>query len=130
MMTKRVTKQLFVAVSLATVAWAAQAQADINVSIGGIIKPGVYGRVDVGTRPPPPVMYPQPVIIAQPAVIVAQQQPLYLHVPNGHAKKWHKHCHKYNACNQQVYFVKNDYSEYYEEERGKKGKHKGKKHDD
>jgi hypothetical protein len=129
MMTKQVTKQLFVAVSLATVAWAAQAQADINISIGGIIKPGVYGRVDVGTRPPPAVIYPQPVIIAQPAVIVAQQQPIYLHVPPGHAKKWDKHCYKYNACNQQVFFVKNDYREY-EEERGKKHKNKKNKHDD
>jgi hypothetical protein len=129
MMTKQVAKQLFVAVSLATAAWAAQAQADINVSIGGIIKPGVYGRVDVGTRPPPAVIYPQPVIIAQPAVIVAQQ-PIYLHVPHGHAKKWDKHCYKYNACNQQVYFVKNDYREYEEERRGKKHKDKKNKHDD
>jgi hypothetical protein len=85
--------------------------------------------VDVGTRPPPAVIYPQPVIIAQPAVIVAQQQPIYLHVPPGHAKKWDKHCYKYNACNQQVFFVKNDYREY-EEERGKKHKNKKNKHDD
>jgi hypothetical protein len=114
----------------------AHAQTDVNVSIGGIIKPGVYGRVEVGTRPPPPIIYPQPVIITRPVVvaqptIVVQQQPIYMHVPSGHAKKWSKHCYKYNACNQPVYFVRNEYSGYYEEGHGKhKNKHKKHKHDD
>ena len=35
-------------------------------------------------------------------------QPIYLHVPPGHAKNWRKHCHKYNACGQPVYFVVSD----------------------
>jgi hypothetical protein len=114
---------------------AAQAQTDVNVSIGGIIKPGVYGRVEVGTRPPPAVIYPQPVIITQPVVIaqpaVVMQQPVYMHVPPGHAKKWSKHCYKYNACGQQVYFVKNDYQAYYAEKgHGKQKKDKRHKHDD
>jgi hypothetical protein len=26
-------------------------------------------------------------------------------VPPGHAKHWNKHCRKYNACGQPVYFV-------------------------
>ena len=26
-------------------------------------------------------------------------------MPPGHAKKWGKHCHRYNACGRQVYFV-------------------------
>jgi hypothetical protein len=70
-----------------------------------VIRPGVYGRVVIGTGSPPPVViYPQPVIITQPAVVV-QQAPIYLHVPPGHSKKWAKHCYKYNACNQPVYFV-------------------------
>ena len=120
---------------LCTVASAAQAQADVNISVGGIIKPGVYGRVEVGTRPPPAVIYPQPVIISQPVVVaqpvVVQQQPIYMHVPPGHAKKWNKHCYKYNACGQPVYFVKNDYQAYYDEKgHGKHKKDKRNKHDD
>jgi hypothetical protein len=79
---------------------------DVAISIGGEIKPGVYGRVDIGTRPPPPVMYPQPVVIVAPPRQVLPATPVYMHVPHGHAKKWEKHCHKYNACGQPVYFVK------------------------
>lgn len=114
-------------VALASAAWGAQAQTDVSVSVGGVIKPGVYGRVTIGNQPPPPVIYPQPVIVTQPVVVaqpavVVQQQPIYMHVPPGHAKKWHKHCYKYNACNQPVYFVRNEYAEY----DGKGGKHKDK----
>lgn len=113
---------------LAFAAFTAQAQTDVNVSIGGIIQPGVYGRLEIGTRPPPPVYYPQPVVIVKQPVTVVQQ-PIYMHVPPGHARKWSKHCHKYNACNQPVYFVKNEYPDH----DGHKGKGKGhgkKKHDD
>jgi hypothetical protein len=134
-------KHLCLAIGLAAAAWAAQAQTSVNVSVGGIIKPGVYGRVEIGNQPPPPVVYPQPVIITQPVVVaqptvIVQRQPIYLHVPPGHAKNWGKHCYKYNACNQPVYFVQNDYSEYYEREghghgRGRgHGKHKGKHGDE
>lgn len=116
-------------------ATAVHAQTDVSVSVGGIIKPGVYGRVEVGTRPPPPVIYRQPVIITQPVVVaqpvVVQQQPIYMHVPPGHAKKWRKHCYKYNACGQPVYFVQNDYQAYYGEKgHGKYKKVKHHKQDD
>lgn len=77
----------------------------IHVSVGGEISPGVYGRVDFGNAPPPPVLYPQPVLIAQPMQRVAMQ-PVYLHVPPGHAKNWAKHCQRYDACGRPVYFVK------------------------
>jgi hypothetical protein len=77
----------------------------INLSVGGEISPGVYGQVQLGNTPPPPVFYPQPMIIVrQPARVVAE--PIYLHVPPGHAKHWAKNCHKYNACNRPVYFVR------------------------
>lgn len=115
------------AIGLAAVTSMAQAQTDVSVSVGGVIQPGVYGRVVIGTRPPPPLIYQQPVIIAQPAVVV-QQAPIYMHVPPGHAKKWSKHCYKYNACNQPVYFVRNDYRG--DDDHGKHGhkkdKHRGK----
>ena len=77
----------------------------VNTTVQGALAPGVYGRIDIGNAPPPPVIYTQPVII-QRAPMVVQQQPLYLHVPPGHAKKWSKHCARYNACNQPVYFVR------------------------
>ena len=74
-----------------------------NIVIHGEVKPGVYGRVEFGNTPPPVVVYPQPVVIVkEPRPL----QPVYLHVPPGHAKHWDKHCHKYNACNRPVYFVK------------------------
>jgi hypothetical protein len=87
----------------ATIAYAGDI--GINVAINGEITPGVYGRVELGNRPPPPVVYAQPVVIEQPPPSV-HVEPIYLHVPPGHAKNWRKHCHEYHACNRPVYFVK------------------------
>ena len=93
-------------VALALCAGAAHAATTyVNTTVQGALAPGVYGRIDIGNAPPPPLIYTQPVII-QRAPMVVQQQPLYLHVPPGHAKKWAKHCARYNACNQPVYFVR------------------------
>jgi hypothetical protein len=81
--------------------------ADVGVSVT-VGQPGFYGRIDIGNAPPPVLIYPQPVVIQK--VYVAQPPPpLYLHVPPGHAQKWSKHCHKYDACSRQVYFVKDDW---------------------
>ncbi len=110
-----------------------------NATVAGALLPGVYGRIEIGTAPPPPLIYPQPVIIYPAPRVV--QQPLYLHVPPGHAKKWSKHCSKYNACGAPVYFVRVDGDDDYEraryvdykEKKEKKDKHHGKgngKHDD
>jgi hypothetical protein len=120
----------FCALALLAVSAAPVLAQDVQVSVGGEIKPGVYGRVEIGNRPPPPIVYPQPVIIAPAPVVVGAPvvavAPVYMHVPPGHAKKWSKHCYKYNACGQPVYFVK---SGEYDKKRGKKhGKH-GYKHD-
>jgi len=79
---------------------------DVRVTISGEVAPGVYGRVDIGSRPPPPVFYPQPVVIVRPAKQGPPLTPIYMHVPPGHAKNWSKHCKKYNACGHPVYFVK------------------------
>jgi hypothetical protein len=51
------------------------------------------------TSPPPP---------PGPRPVRAPVQPIYLHVPPGHAKDWRKHCRKYDACGQPVYFVVSD----------------------
>ena len=81
--------------------------ADVGVSVS-VGQPGFYGRIDIGNAPRPVLIYPQPVIIQK--VYVAQPPPpLYLHVPPGHAQKWSKHCHKYDACSRPVYFVKDDW---------------------
>ena len=74
------------------------------------------------------LIYPQPVVI-QRVQVVQPVQPIYLHVPPGHAKDWKKHCQKYDACARPVYFVKDDwynnvYVPHYEQEHGK-GKGKG-----
>jgi len=81
--------------------------ADVGVSVN-VGQPGFYGRIDIGNAPPPQVIYAQPLVIRE--VRVAQApQPLYLRVPPGHAKKWSKHCDKYDACGRPVYFVKDDW---------------------
>jgi hypothetical protein len=69
-----------------------------------IAQPGVYGRVVVGDVRPA-VVYAEPVIVA-PARYAEVRRPIYLYVPPGHQKNWSKHCHRYGACGQPVYFVK------------------------
>ena len=97
------------------------ADVDVRVILSGEIAPGVYGRVDFGTAPPPPVLYANPVIIApMPGPPVG---PVYLHVPPGHAKNWSKHCQRYGACNRPVYFVKSEeYEPGYKPKKEKKQK--------
>ncbi len=120
------------AAATATPSWSA-----VDVGVGITIRePGVYGRIEFGSQPPPPVLYAQPVLISRPTVVV-QQQPMYLYVPPGHAKNWRRHCGRYNACARPVYFVQENWvQERYEERHGRghgknKGHGKGKnKHDD
>jgi hypothetical protein len=100
-----------IAASVAGLVAAASGEAQtitLNARITGEVVPGVYGEVVLGSRPPPPVVYERPVIVEPAPVVVGAPapEPLYLHVPPGHAKNWRKHCHEYNACNRPVYFVK------------------------
>ena len=100
------------------------ANAETRVIISSDVRPGIYGRVDIGGAPPPPLVYPEPmVVVRQPQSV--QVQPIYLHVPPGHAKHWSKHCREYDACGLPVYFVK---SAEYESKKPKKEK-KEKKND-
>lgn len=108
-----------------------------NATVEGALAPGVYGRIEIGNAPPPPLLYTQPVII-QRAPVYVQQQPMYLHVPPGHAKKWSKHCARYNACNRPVYFVRVDGDDRYEQRRARQvysshendqGRYYGNEHD-
>lgn len=84
--------------------------ADVGVSIR-IGEPGFYGRLDIGGYPPPQVIYREPRTMYRSAM---HRTPIYMNVPPGHAKNWPKHCRKYNACNERVYFVQNSwYSQEY-----------------
>jgi hypothetical protein len=86
----------------AAAAPSAAGDVNIGVSVSGEVAPGVYGRVDIGNSRPV-LVYQQPVVIVREARRV---QPVYMHVPPGHAKNWRKHCHRYGACGTPVYFVR------------------------
>lgn len=87
------------------IAGSARAQVTVDGGVSVTIhRPGVYGRVVLGSLPPPPLVLPRPVIVHRTPVAVASP-PMYLYVPPGHVKKWHKHCHRYEACQHNVYFV-------------------------
>lgn len=122
-------KNAFLAAILLAVAIPAGAQVGVSVNIG---EPGFYGQINIGSAPPPVLVYPQPVIIA-PAPRYVGVPPIYLRVPPGHAKHWRKYCARYNACGRPVYFVRNDwyldrYVPYY---RGRHGHHEDyRKHGD
>ena len=93
------------AIALASIAPpAASAQTSVGISVG-IYQPGVYGRIDIGSLPAPAVIYPQPVVVV-PSPVAVVQRPIYLYVPPGHQKHWAKHCARYAACDQPVYFVR------------------------
>jgi hypothetical protein len=120
-------KALYCAIALLASA-PAIAQTNVSVTIG---QPGFYGRIDIGDFGPPPVIFAEPIIVQRPAVVVPQR-PIYLRVPPGHAQKWSKHCHRYNACGQPVMFVQDSWyqNEYAPRVMGKgHGKDKGGKHE-
>jgi hypothetical protein len=125
--------KLFAAALMALSTSAFATDVGVSVTVG---QPGFYGQINIGNMAPPPVLYPQPVIIQRPARVIAE--PMYLRVPPGHAKNWGKHCHKYNACSRNVYFVRdewytNEYApRYREEHRGgdRGGDHGGRGRDD
>jgi hypothetical protein len=135
-MKKTLRGAIVAAIFLATGSLCAAATPYASATVEGAVAPGVYGRIEIGNAPPPPVIYTQPIIIQRPTVVV-QQQPVYMHVPPGHAKNWSKHCRRYDACGYPVYFVKVDGDEgpgqgkyKYKEKDKHHGKSHGNKHDD
>ncbi len=123
-----------VATLLALAGGAAHAQAYVNATVGGELAPGVYGRINIGNAPPPPLLYAEPIIIERPTVVMPRS-PIYLYVPPGHAKNWSRHCSRYNACGQPVYFVQEPprggykHDKYEKHDKGHRGD-KGHKHRD
>lgn len=83
------------------------AQPGVGVSIG-INQPGVYGRINIGDLPPPALVAPQPVIIAPPRYRV-ERRPIYLYVSPFEQQNWGRYCGRYAACEQPVYFVREDW---------------------
>jgi hypothetical protein len=98
-------KRLLFSATLLAFAAVFTAQAEVSITVG---QPGFYGRIDIGGYPQPQIIYPQPIIIEPVQILPA---PIYLRVPPGHAKDWPKHCHKYNACREPVYFVQDNWYE-------------------
>lgn len=122
---------------LALVAWALHtpaSAADVGVSVN-ISEPGFYGHIDIGRVPAPVLIYPQPLIIAQRSVHVLRQ-PIYLRVPPGHEKKWDKHCRRYKACGQPVFFVQDGWyrdvyaPHYYGDSRRREDRHEDRRDGD
>lgn len=98
-------KHLLLAAALATTAASVPAlAADVGVSIS-IGEPGFYGRIDIGDYPQPRLLYREPRLIYR----AAAREPIYLHVPPGHARNWRKHCRQYDACGERVYFVQDSW---------------------
>ena len=96
-------KRLLISMALVAAPLVAQAQVGVSINIG---EPGFFGQIDLGNRPPPPVIYAAPVMV-EPAR--QAYPPLYLRVPEEHHRNWHRYCHQYNACDRQVYFVTEDW---------------------
>ena len=103
-------KRFLLTAAIAVASFTATAVAsDVGVSIS-IGQPGFYGQLNIGDYPQPSVIYSQPIIVDRAAPM--NQEPIYLHVPQRHYLHWNKYCHKYNACNQRVYFVHDDWYEH------------------
>ena len=100
-------KRQLCAALLAAIASPAFAQVSASITIGD---PHFYGTINLGDVPEPPqVIYREPVVVEH---VRVEEQPIYLHVPPGHAKHWSKHCAAYHACGRPVYFVKDDWYEH------------------
>jgi hypothetical protein len=106
-------------------AFSAAHATDVGVSVQ-VGQPGFYGRIDIGPAGPPPVVYREPIWVQRQPQRV---QPVYLRVPPGHQKHWAKHCSRYGACGQPVYFVQETwYQERYPEHGPGNSKGQGKGH--
>lgn len=108
---KRHAQALCASVAVLTAGASAQsADGFRNVTAGGLLRHGVYGRIEV-QRPDaaPPLIHDKPVIVRRHIGAVAEA-PLYLYVPPGQVRQWGRHCAKWNACDRPVLFVRMDAS--------------------
>lgn len=82
-------------------------QPPLNLRTGEPLRHGVYGRIAVRGATPPPLVSAVPVV-ARRGIGPVQAKPAYLYVPAGHVRKWRRHCGKWNACAEPVFFVRMD----------------------
>ncbi len=78
-------KRILIAMMIILVAATAANASDVGVSVS-IGQPGFY--LNIGNFPPP-VVYAHPVVV-RPAPARVVYQPVYVHVPPGHAKHWQR----------------------------------------
>jgi hypothetical protein len=78
-----------------------------NVTTGGPLRPGVYGRIVIKGEVPPPVIYPTP-RVANETLGEVRSAPVYLYVPPGQVRKWKQSCVRWSACDAPVLFVRVD----------------------
>jgi len=111
---------LILALLVAASPYARAADLGVSVSIG---QPGFFGRLDLGDYPPPQLMYQQPRTVRR---VPADRPPVYLNVPPGHAKDWRRYCGRYDACDERVYFVRNNW---YDREYAPRYQQRNERHD-
>ncbi len=101
--------------AFAALAWpvvaAAQQPPDsphVNLTAGGPLRPGVYGRIEVRGAPPP-LIYARPTVAGK-VLVPADARPVFLYVPPGQVRRWQQHCARWSACDEPVLFVRMDES--------------------
>lgn len=100
---------LGLALGLATGSACSESGADWrNMTTGGPLRPGIYGRIAVKGPVAPPVIYAQPVTANETLGPAANGDPVYLYVPPGQVRKWKQNCVRWSACDQAVLFVRVD----------------------
>lgn len=96
---RQILSPILLASALAIATQAIAADVGVSVRIG---QPGFYGRIDIGDYPVPQIIYTEPIVVRR---AVVEYEPIFLHVPPGHAKRWRYYCGRYGACDRPVYFV-------------------------
>jgi hypothetical protein len=115
------------AVTITTFNTTALAEVGVSVNMG---QPNFYGQLDPNGYPQPQLIYRQPKAIGR---VPINQPPVYMRVPPGQAKNWRKHCKKYNACDERVLFVQDnwynrEYAPRYQEQHGEHGNNNNRGH--
>ena len=94
---------LFGAALFAAAAAPAMAETRVSINIGD---PGFFGLIDNRGYAPPPVYVRQPVIIER---VSYHREPVYVRAPLRHRQHWRQWCHRYDACNVPVLFVREEW---------------------
>ena len=102
---KKIYVQIFLIGLLFIFSNTSYSQVFFNATVGSEFSPGVFGQLNVGNAPPPPVIYTQP-MVGGPSVYGAP--PMYVYAPIEEIQNWGYFCGKYSACGMPVYFIHYD----------------------